>query len=68
MEVKLNDKFNKLYNSKIYIDKDNLILELESKSTKYSKKFKLDELQQMHRYFKQSSNLELQYIFKLLLI
>ena len=59
MEVKLNDKFNKLYNSKIYIDKDNLILELESKSTKYSKKFKLDELQQMHRYFKQSSNLEL---------
>jgi hypothetical protein len=41
MEVKLNDKFNKLYNSKIYIDKDNLILELESKSTKYSKKFNL---------------------------
>ena len=59
MDIQLNNDYNQLYNVKTFIHKDYLVIQLESNSGKYSKRFKLDELQGFNRYFKQSVDLEL---------
>ena len=59
MDIQLNNDYNQLYNVKTFIHKDYLVIQLESNSGKYSKRFKLDELQGFNRYFRQSVDLEL---------
>ena len=58
MKVTLNDEYKQLYDIKIYIQKNNLVLELESGSGKYSRQYNLEQLQTIDRYFKQSENIE----------
>ena len=59
MKVTLNDEYKQLYDINIYIQKNNLVLELESGSGKYSRQYNLEQLQTIDRYFKQSENIEL---------
>ena len=62
MKVTLNDEYKQLYDINIYIQKNNLVLELESGSGKYSRQYNLEQLQTIDRYFKQSENIELKII------
>ena len=67
--IELHDKENKLYELKIYIQKDVIVLETEIDSGKYTNQLSLEELQNMNRYFNQSNNLEnaiddLSYLFE----
>ena len=67
--ITLHNKENKLYELKIYIQKDVIVLETEIDSGKYTNQLSLEELQNMNRYFNQSNNLEnaiedLSYLFE----
>jgi len=67
--ITLHNKENKLYELKIYIQKDVIVLETEIDSGKYTNQLSLEELQKMNRYFNQSNNLEnaiedLSYLFE----
>ena len=67
--IELHDKENKLYELKIYIQKDVIVLETEIDSGKYTNQLNLEELQIMNRYFNQSNSLEnaledLSYLFE----
>ena len=67
--ITLHNKENKLYELKIYIQKDVIVLVTEIDSDKYTIQLSLEELQKMNRYFKQSNNLEnaiedLSYLFE----
>ena len=58
-EFKLYDESKRLINVKTYIQKDYIVLELESDTGKYSKEYKLDQLKNIERYFEQSKDLEI---------
>ena len=64
MESKINefilyDVSKRLINIKTYIQKDYIVLELESDTGKFSKEYKLDQLKNIERYFSQSNDLEI---------
>ena len=55
-EIKDIDKNHKIYNAKVYIDRDKIVFEIESESIKYSNQYDLQKLQEF-RYFRQSDEL-----------
>ena len=55
-EIKDINKNHKIYNAKVYIDKDKIVFEIESESIKYSNQYDLKKLQEF-RYFRQSDEL-----------
>ena len=55
-EIKDINKNHKIYNAKVYIDKDKIVFEIESESIKYSNQYDLKKLQEF-KYFKQSDEL-----------
>ena len=58
-EFKLYDESKRLIKVKTYIQKDYIVLELESDTGKFSKEYKLDQLKNIERYFSQSNDLEI---------
>ena len=58
MEVELKDNSQEKYIAKVFIQKDYIVLELESDSEKYSRQFTLKQLYNYDNYFRQAVNLE----------
>ena len=58
MEVELKDNSQEKYIAKVFIQKDYIVLELESDSEKYSRQFTLEQLYNNDKYFKQADKLE----------
>ena len=58
MEVELKDNSQEKYITKVFIQKDYIVLELEPDSEKYSRQFTLEQLYNYDNYFRQAVNLE----------
>ena len=58
MEIELKDNSQEKYIAKVFIQKDYIVLELESDSEKYSRQFTLKQLYNYDNYFRQAVNLE----------
>lgn len=58
IEADLKDKNQKIFKAKSFIQKNYIILELESETEKYSNRFTFEQLIDHDKYFKQSDNLE----------
>ena len=58
MEVELKDNSQEKYIAKVFIQKDYIVLELESDSEKYSRQFTLEQLYNNDKYFKHADKFE----------
>ena len=58
MEAEIKRKSEKKYKYKAFIQKDYIVLEIETDSEKYSTFLFLDKLQKEYKYFKQAENIE----------
>ena len=58
MDAESKEKYEKKYKYKAFIQKDYIVLEIESDSEKYFTLLFLEQLQNNYKYFKQSENLE----------
>ena len=58
MDAEIKRKSEKKYKYKTFIQKDYIVLEIETDSDKYSKLLFLDQLKNEYKYFRQADNLE----------
>ena len=58
MDAEIKRKLEKKYKYKAFIQKDYIVLEIETDSEKYSTFLFLDKLQKEYKYFKQAENIE----------